>query len=679
MPDGRKRRLKPVLKRTAAILPTIFLLLHDASAAYAQEYYAQADAGDALNSVTGRIKKTEKTIHEEASKGENHTQEINKQETNKQETNKQDNSKQESTKQESNSQENHTQESGSNQENSSVSGGNNATEPKETLEDTSLNSGLASESEPEAEQSIATDSQGIIYHLDGDTCYVSGYTKDIQSSVAIPAQLETGSGIYTVKGIHKQAFSKCSRLQKIELPATVTDLSKGIFSECKNLTSITVNPAAYSIKKNGKISAVGIKINSVLLGEADHTRLKIRKDLVTEAAAQKGTEQITISIQAVSSNGVRYASPEQIEFDADAAQALSKCGKSLKVKLIDTDGEKYYITMAQNRLKQLQDGWKLKLRKQKAGDTTGAFASDLQKALQKNGIAENKVLVYQATLPNESNTGTDLLLPVTKGKAMEAGSAVYVYRYSTSKRDFRTVLYHPAVVSKQGNIRLSLDKGGVYILSAKPLLYMCRKLTNTFITETGSTYYIGKDGQPVCGWKQLGDSYYYFDRKTGKMASGRTIDGIRLKKSGQAAASNAEIQKIQTMIKARQIVLQVTKPDDTLEEKIRKCFLWVFQFPYRRYRRLSPICRQAGWEVTFANDIFDKRQGCCVSEASATAFLFHECGCETVYVATDTGHAWVELNGRVYDPLFAEARGFNNYYNRSYEGYGMYAVVKHKI
>ena len=234
MPDGRKRRLKPVLKRTAAILPTIFLLLHDESAAYAQEYYAQADAGDALNSVTGRIRKTEKTIHEEASKGENHTQEINKQETNKQETNKQDNSKQESTKQESNSQENHTQESGSNQENSSVSGGNNATEPKETLEDTSLNSGLASESEPEAEQSIATDSQGVIYHLDGDTCYVSGYTKDIQSSVAIPAQLETGSGIYTVKGIHKQAFSKCSRLQKIELPATVTDLSKGIFSECKN-------------------------------------------------------------------------------------------------------------------------------------------------------------------------------------------------------------------------------------------------------------------------------------------------------------------------------------------------------------------------------------------------------------------------------------------------------------
>lgn len=208
---------------------------------------------------------------------------------------------------------------------------------------------------------------------------------------------------------------------------------------------------------------------------------------------------------------------------------------------------------------------------------------------------------------------------------------------------------------------------------------MCRKLTNTFITETGSTYYIDKNGQPVCGWKKLGESYYYFDRENAKMASGCTVDGIQLKKSGQAVETNANVQKIQTMIKARNIVLQVTKPSDTLEQKIKKCFLWVFQFPYRQYRRLNPIYRQPGWEVTFANDIFDRRQGCCVSEASATAFLFHECGCKTVYVATDTGHAWVELNGRVYDPLFAEARGFDNYYNRPYAGYGMYAVVKHKI
>lgn len=530
------------------------------------------------------------------------------------------------------------------------------------------------ETEAGGHQAEYTDSQGIIYHLDGNACCVSGYTKNLPDSATIPEQLVTENGIYTVKGIQQQAFTACSQLKKIEIPNSVTDIAKGVFSECRNLSSISVIPAEYRIQKNGKTAVTDIRINSVLLGEAENVRLKIHKSLAAEAAAQKGTSQITISIRADGS-GTQQASPEQAVFDADAAKVLSKSGKALKVKLISTSGEASYIMLDKNSLKQVRGSLKLKLQKQKAASASGAFQTDLLKALKKNGISEKNVLICQTALAGVESTG--LVLPVNK--ALRESSAVYVYRYSKNRRDFLTVLYHPASVSSQGNLRLSLDKGGIYILSAKPLRYLCRKLANTMVTESGSTYYIDKNGQAVCGWKKLGESYYYFDRESGKMASGRIIDGIRLKKNGQAEASSANIQKIQTMIKARSIVLQVTDPQDSLEEKMKKCFLWVFQFPYRRYRRLNPIYRQAGWEVTFANDIFDRHQGCCVSEAAATAFLFHECGCKTVYVATDTGHAWTEYNGRVYDPLFAEARGFDRYYNRPYEGYGMYAVVKHKI
>lgn len=530
------------------------------------------------------------------------------------------------------------------------------------------------ETEAGGHQAEYTDSQGIIYHLDGNACCVSGYTKNLPDSATIPEQLVTENSIYTVKGIQQQAFTACSQLKKIEIPNSVTDITKGVFSECRNLSSISVIPAEYRIQKNGKTAVADIRINSVLLGEAENVRLKIHKSLAAEAAAQKGTSQITISIRADGS-GTQQASPEQAVFDADAAKVLSKSGKALKVKLISTSGEASYIMLDKNSLKQVRGSLKLKLQKQKAASASGAFQTDLLKALKKNGISEKNVLICQTALAGVESTG--LVLPVNK--ALRESSAVYVYRYSKNRRDFLTVLYHPASVSSQGNLRLSLDKGGIYILSAKPLRYLCRKLANTMVTESGSTYYIDKNGQAVCGWKKLGESYYYFDRESGKMASGRIIDGIRLKKNGQAEASSANIQKIQTMIKARSIVLQVTDPQDSLEEKMKKCFLWVFQFPYRRYRRLNPIYRQAGWEVTFANDIFDRHQGCCVSEAAATAFLFHECGCKTVYVATDTGHAWTEYNGRVYDPLFAEARGFDRYYNRPYEGYGMYAVVKHKI
>lgn len=40
--------------------------------------------------------------------------------------------------------------------------------------------------------------------------------------------------------------------------------------------------------------------------------------------------------------------------------------------------------------------------------------------------------------------------------------------------------------------------------------------------------------------------------------------------------------------------------------------------------------------------------------------MLHEAGYKTVYVAHDSEHAWVELNGKVYDALFARAKTTKN-------------------
>lgn len=150
------------------------------------------------------------------------------------------------------------------------------------------------ETEAGGHQAEYTDSQGIIYHLDGNACCVSGYTENLPDSATIPEQLVTENGIYSVKGIQQQAFTACSQLKKIEIPNSLTDIAKGVFSECRNLSSISVIPAEYRIQKNGKTAVADIRINSVLLGEAENVRLKIHKSLAAEAAAQKGTSQITI-------------------------------------------------------------------------------------------------------------------------------------------------------------------------------------------------------------------------------------------------------------------------------------------------------------------------------------------------------------------------------------------------
>ena len=254
------------------------------------------------------------------------------------------------------------------------------------------------ETDAASDNTVFTDSQGITYDLDGDACYVSGYTKDIKSSVSIPEELDTGDRTYTVKGIQKQAFSNCRNMEKIKLPNSLNEIPKGTFSGCRNFTSLSIVPVKYSLYKNGNTSSVKIRVNSVLFGEAENVRLEIPKTLVTELAAQKAADTIAISVQAAkNSDGARYAVPQQVAFDADAASALSKCGKSLKVKLLDTDGKKHEITMEQSSLKQVGSGLKLKLRQQKPGSTSGTLKSDLQKALKK----KQHIRTQSPRLPND--------------------------------------------------------------------------------------------------------------------------------------------------------------------------------------------------------------------------------------------------------------------------------------
>lgn len=205
------------------------------------------------------------------------------------------------------------------------------------------------------------------------------------------------------------------------------------------------------------------------------------------------------------------------------------------------------------------------------------------------------------------------------------------------------------------------------------------KKTTGLMVIGKNTYYFNKKGIMQTGWQKYKGEYYYFDRSKGKQCRNCKVDGIKIKKDGTVKKTNYNISKIDTMITAHKVVDTITKATDNKETKMKKVFDWVSKCPYRRYRFLKPIYKKKGWEMTFANDIFEKGKGDCVSGASALAFLFHECGCKTVYVCHDTEHAWVELDGNVYDPLFARVKDYNKYYNGSYKNVGLWATDKRKI
>ena len=92
------------------------------------------------------------------------------------------------------------------------------------------------------------------------------------------------------------------------------------------------------------------------------------------------------------------------------------------------------------------------------------------------------------------------------------------------------------------------------------------------------------------------------------------------------------------------------------------------------------IYNQTAWPALYANDylILSGKGGDCFSDACSFAYLAKALGYKNVYVCVDTtatdgsGHCWAEIGGRVYDPLFAEAKSYYGYFGVGYGSYGLY-------
>ncbi len=210
---------------------------------------------------------------------------------------------------------------------------------------------------------------------------------------------------------------------------------------------------------------------------------------------------------------------------------------------------------------------------------------------------------------------------------------------------------------------------------------VCGLKAQGFVQVGKSTYYCEK-GVKQKSWTGIGDRYYFFDRASGAMRADCKIDGIKLDASGNPPQDGYTTEKIRTFIKAKKIVASITDPSDSVAVKKEKAFRWVMKFPYKQYRGVGEAMRTPGFEMLFANDIFDRGNGCCGSTSYAFAFLAVECGCKQVYVADDGvragGHAWVTMEGNnnVYDIVFAKAKSFSKNYDYATSDYRRYAPRK---
>lgn len=216
--------------------------------------------------------------------------------------------------------------------------------------------------------------------------------------------------------------------------------------------------------------------------------------------------------------------------------------------------------------------------------------------------------------------------------------------------------------------------GAYYCFSSLGRLY--RPGTNKLITIGKYRYCPDRYGRCQTGWILVNKKLYYANGK-GRIQKNKTVDGIKLKKSGEASTSSIAAKM---KIKSLKVIADITKPDMTKEQKLEACWNYIVSRQFG-YASMSPNLDEKDWQKKFAYLMLTTRKGSCSSFACAFAALASAVGYDPVIIygrvpgSRDqekdgyTRHCWVKIDGKFYDPEAQFAGWMRGVY-----GYSQYPI-----
>lgn len=209
-----------------------------------------------------------------------------------------------------------------------------------------------------------------------------------------------------------------------------------------------------------------------------------------------------------------------------------------------------------------------------------------------------------------------------------------------------------------------------------------------------------KKGKYLTGCQKIGKYKYLFNRSGVKMQKNTAYNDILYYLDDNAHVvgwrkgtfcyynngrrmSRTKSQEYSAYQNARNVVRTVTNKKMSKSQKLETCFRWVMRRHYGGWRRFD----QGGsaWYAVQANDMFERGRGDCIAYACAFAYIAKALGYKNVYVSANAprsnnhAHAWTEINGRVYDPLYAGTDGYRQNYNVRYSTYRWYYKFRKKL
>ncbi|MCD7743919.1 MAG: hypothetical protein LUI13_01285 [Lachnospiraceae bacterium] len=221
-------------------------------------------------------------------------------------------------------------------------------------------------------------------------------------------------------------------------------------------------------------------------------------------------------------------------------------------------------------------------------------------------------------------------------------------------------------------------------------------VTQKWVTFKKGKSWFNKKGERVIGLQKIKKKYYYFNKngilKTGTKKDGKNTYyadskgvlyawkiGSKYYKSNGKRMSAVDKKEFKTYLRAKSIVDDITTSKMSKAQKLKVCFDWVMS---KNYAFMTTGINYPGWTADYANDHFLYGKGTCHADACALAYLAKAIGYDEVYACTDSAktgaHGWCEINGKVYDPLFAQAKNYSKYYAANYSTYYIQTPVLHE-
>ena len=191
---------------------------------------------------------------------------------------------------------------------------------------------------------------------------------------------------------------------------------------------------------------------------------------------------------------------------------------------------------------------------------------------------------------------------------------------------------------------------------------------NGWVKSGSKWYWLQADKQGLMltnALQTIGDKQYSFD-SNGAMRTNAVVD-LDNNKVGYATSSGA-IASVGVKEDGKLVLRNAQGAPLTGWQKLRAAFNHI-RDDFREYNPRIPHMKSVGWETVYADDIFVRRGGNCLSCAAAMAFMAKAAGYENVYACNSGGHGWAEVDGLVYDPEWTRHNA-GNYFARPYSQSG---------